>query len=83
MNKKIQDLKETGRELKKLQEIKFPKGRKFIALQQGLGVFVLFTIACIIKPAIIPLMPLAMIAIGLPVAYMGGNAAAKFADKKK
>ena len=56
------------------EEKKPVKGRKFIALQEGLCFSVLFIIGCIIEPKLVALAPFAMIAIGLVATYMGTNA---------
>ena len=56
------------------EEIKTKKGRKFIALQEGLGFGVLYIIACTIKPELVELTTFAVIVVGLVATYMGANA---------
>ena len=58
------------------------KGRKFIALQEGIGFGVLYIIACSIKPELVKLSSFAVIVVGLVATYMTANAIKAIKEKK-
>jgi len=61
--------------------VKTPKGRKFFVLQEGLILGTLYITACAIKPALLELMPFAMIIIALVPAYITGNVIKSIKEK--
>jgi len=50
------------------------KGRKFIALQEALGICILYIGACIYDEKLADLSGVVMTAMGIAAAYMGANA---------
>ncbi len=61
--------------------VKLPKGRKFLVLQEGLIFGTLYITACAIKPALLDLMPFAMVIIALVPAYITGNVIKSIKEK--
>lgn len=56
------------------EETKPAKGRKFIALQEGMIFGILYMVACMINEKLVELAMFAMAVVGLVATYIGANA---------